>query len=350
MSDLVLFLGRQSALAYELLQQFQNLPELDFYPSLAGEQELRSLLLRLQPRLILVGPDIPQAADAQALRAILNSSYSPPLIFLQQAQTPAEWQASWQTALDWGASELISLAEADWPSALRQCVLTLMPLGRQSQLLRQSATLKSIHADPLPAAPCRLLLIGASTGGPQALARILQGLPADFAAPILIVQHLPEGFTHSLAARLQAFSRLPVREALATEPLVPGHVLIVPGNRQARCLRTGQLECFEALHLSRPSVDLALFSAIDAFHRDVLAVILTGMGQDGLEGVQRLKQVGGRCLAEHPSSCVVYGMPRAVIEAGLADRVVPLGRMASEIKSCVPSGRSDNSSSSRYTL
>jgi two-component system chemotaxis response regulator CheB len=331
MSDHILLLSRQTELAHHLLQHFQGHKALRFYPSLAGPQELHSLLQHLNPQVILVGPDIPEAADAAALREVLSAAHSPPLIFLQAAQDPARHRF-WQAALDWGALETIALSESNWTQSLMQALEALLPLGRESRRQRQSAALKAAEARRLTPGPCRLLLIGASTGGPQALAQILAELPASFALPIVIVQHLPGGFTDSLARQLQSLSALQVREALPQDRLQAGQALIVPGNQQVRLMRNGQLALYRAEGHIRPSVDLALISAVQAFHREVLALILTGMGQDGLAGVQRLKAVGGRCLAEHPSSCVVYGMPRAVIEAGLADRVLPLPRIAAELK------------------
>lgn len=331
MSDTILLLSRQNDLAHHLLQHFQQHKGLRFYPSLAGPQELHSLLHRLNPQVVLVGPDITSAADAPELRDLLTTAHSPPLIFLQGAHHPTPYHF-WQAALDWGAVETVSLSESSWLETLLQYVEALLPLGRESRRQRQSAALKAAESRRLTPAPCRLLLIGASTGGPQALAQILGELPASFALPILIVQHLPGGFTDSLAQQLQSLSALQVREVQPQDQLRAGQALIVPGSQQVRLLRNGELVLYSAQGHSRPSVNLTLISAIQAFQQEVLALILTGMGQDGLEGVQRLKAAGGRCLAEHPSSCVVYGMPRAVIEAGLADRVLPLPRIASELK------------------
>ena len=198
----------------------------------------------------------------------------------------------------------------------------------QTQRLRATGPLKP---QPERTTAPKLVLLGASTGGPHALARVLADLPEDFPAPVLVVQHLPGTWTASLAERLDALSPLPVREARPLDLLQAGQVLVVPGDRQVALQRTGTLTLYRRPGHTSPSVDLALNSAIEAFGAETLAVILTGMGSDGLEGVRKLKRLGGRCLAEHASSCVVYGMPRAIIEAGLADRSVPLERMSAEI-------------------
>ncbi|HZR97056.1 MAG TPA: CheB methylesterase domain-containing protein [Chloroflexota bacterium] len=182
-------------------------------------------------------------------------------------------------------------------------------------------------------APDRLLVIGSSTGGPRALAELTAGLPGDLPAAALIVQHLPAGFTRSLAERLDQGSALAIGEAREHDLLATGRALVAPGDfhlKLAGCRVA--LDQGPRRHGVRPSVDTTLEHAAETFGPAVLAVILTGMGEDGTAGARAVKAAGGVVLAEDESTCVVFGMPRSVITAGLADEVVPLDQMAAAIR------------------
>ena len=186
-------------------------------------------------------------------------------------------------------------------------------------------------------ARCDLVLIGSSTGGPDALRQILPALPASFRSPVLVVQHMPAKYTASMARRLNEICPLTVSEAADGEPIRPGKILIAPGGRQ---MGIANVNGTLAVRLTddpperscRPAVDYLFRSAFEvASHRKLLGVILTGMGSDGTEGCALLKDCGSRILAQHAQGCVVYGMPKSVIDHGLADRVIPLERIAAAI-------------------
>jgi Chemotaxis response regulator containing a CheY-like receiver domain and a methylesterase domain len=181
--------------------------------------------------------------------------------------------------------------------------------------------------------PCEVVLIGASTGGPRALQAVLAPLPADFPAPVLVVQHMPPGFTRQLAGRLDQLCRLCVVEAQDGMPLKAGTVYIAPGDFHL-VLAPGpdpvvRLTQDPPRGGHRPSVDVLFASAANVPGLRAHLVVLTGMGSDGVWGARVLKERGqvGTIIAEDASTCVVFGMPRALIEAGLADRVVPLGEI-----------------------
>ncbi|MGV3524786.1 MAG: CheB methylesterase domain-containing protein [Candidatus Sericytochromatia bacterium] len=327
MSDRLLWVGQEPGLAWRMLELFRTRERLQLQISLSGVEALRFALQRLAPQLVLVGAEILQHPDAPRFRRVLEAAGDPPLVFVQ-AESAAPLPMS-QTALDWGALDILPLG-SDEEAFFRRLELVL-PLSRQRVRVRQTGPLNPRLLQQTPSTPWRLVLLGASTGGPQALAQILKELPADFPVPILVVQHLPGNWTASLAERLHSLSPLRVREARQVDALQPGQVLVVPGDRQVSLQRAGTLNLYHRPGLNCPSVDLALHSAAEAFGAQVVAGILTGMGNDGLAGARRLQQLGGCCLAEHASSCVVYGMPRAVIEAGCADRVLPLERFAGEL-------------------
>jgi two-component system chemotaxis response regulator CheB len=195
------------------------------------------------------------------------------------------------------------------------------------------------HAAPAPrgAVPAtgapRAVVIAASTGGPRALAQLLPALPARLGEGTLIVQHMPAGFTGSLAARLDRMSPLHVREAALGDQLEPGTALIAPGGTHLRLDGARQARLTDEAPIGglRPRADLTIADVAAGWGERTLLVVLTGMGRDGAQGARAVRAAGGRILCEAAESCTVYGMPRAVIEDGLADVVLPLGELAEAI-------------------
>lgn len=185
----------------------------------------------------------------------------------------------------------------------------------------------------LSGARAELLAIGCSTGGPKALQDLLPGLPRTLPVPCLIVQHMPATFTRAFAERLNGLCQVRVKEAEHQEPALPGCVYIAPGGMHMLYRQRGgggiiELSAEPAASLHRPSVDVLFQSIAEACTRQVLAMILTGMGSDGTRGMVALKARGAHTLAEAEESCVVYGMPRAAFERGCVDQVAPLQDMA----------------------
>jgi two-component system chemotaxis response regulator CheB len=182
----------------------------------------------------------------------------------------------------------------------------------------------------------KVVVIGVSTGGPTALGAILPELPAEFPLPILVVQHMPPLFTRLLAERLHAICRLPVEEASQGAPVHAGKILIAPGDFHLKVVSSSgaahvYLDQSPPQNSCRPAVD-ALFTSIgEVFGGAVIAAVLTGMGQDGLRGAEILRAQGASILAQDEASSVVWGMPGAVVNAGLADRVLPLDQVVPEI-------------------
>lgn len=185
-----------------------------------------------------------------------------------------------------------------------------------------------------------VLAIGASTGGPRALEKLIGSLPAEIPAAVLVVQHMPPGFTASLSKRLDEKSALRVKEAQEGDRVEEGTVLIAPGNYHMEIVRNkvnGLEE--EVVHLSygpkelgsRPSVNVLFRSVAPVYGSRVISLVLTGMNCDGADGAEEIKKMGGKVIAEARSSCVVYGMPGEIIRRNLADLVLPLNRIAEEI-------------------
>src|SRR4051812_36676825 len=179
----------------------------------------------------------------------------------------------------------------------------------------------------------KFVVIASSTGGPKALGELIPKLPASLGTGSLIVQHMPPGFTASLAARLDGMSKLSVREAAGHEAMDPRHIYLAPGGSHLRMGDDRKVRLSDEAPMGglRPRADLTIADAAKLYGNAMVLVVLTGMGKDGLDGARAVKKAGGRILVEAESTCVVYGMPRAVAEAGLADEILPLDELPAAI-------------------
>ncbi|CUU10450.1 two-component system, chemotaxis family, response regulator CheB [Candidatus Kryptobacter tengchongensis] len=180
-----------------------------------------------------------------------------------------------------------------------------------------------------------LVAIGVSTGGPLALQEVLSKIPRDFPAGIVIAQHMPPNFTRLLAEILNSVSKIEVREAQTGDKVKPGLALIAQGGRNLIFENVFGEKIVKIVDkpntLYKPSVDVMMESAAEVFGNRVLAVIMTGMGKDGLEGLKKVKEKGGYIIAQNEETCVVYGMPKAVVDIGLADSILPLEKIGEAI-------------------
>lgn len=262
----------------------------DFLPKNFAEisHNSPSLKQRLHSRLLAI---------AKPVRA--TTSFSPPT---SSVSTPAASVSQTATALR-------------APSAIERGVAEL-----QSAAPMPAEAVRSLKGQ------LRLLLIGASTGGPVALPEVLTGLPASFPLPILLVQHMPENFTKAFAERLNRQCNIEVREAQDGDQLKPGLALLAPGGKQLMVDKRGTVRILPGDDRVnyKPSLDITFGAAANAFGDKVLGVILTGMGSDGREGARLIKQRGGHVWSQDERSCVIYGMPMAVAKANLTDRVLGL--------------------------
>ncbi|OLN33507.1 protein-glutamate methylesterase/protein-glutamine glutaminase [Desulfosporosinus metallidurans] len=224
------------------------------------------------------------------------------------------------------------VASSGAPSAVGSSV------GSVGQASRISGTNKG---GLTPKHAVEIVAIGTSTGGPSALQAVLPILPNNFPVPVLVAQHMPPGFTGPLAQRLNGICPLNVREGIHGEVLKAGTVYVAPAGKQLQVQRkAGQLALqigdeAPITTLYHPSVDVMFLSLAKEIGKGVLGVVMTGMGNDGTRGMKEIKRVEGFGITEAEETCVVYGMPRSVVEAGLADRVVPLGEIGSSIVECV---------------
>lgn len=284
-----------------------------------------------RPDVLSLDLAMPGLHGLDVLRA-LNKAKSETRVVVVSAFSPA-YGARAVDALAEGAFELVEKPSAGQsPTAflaelVNKVALAARSKGRVPQVPAVTPKVAAVRNGHR-----RAVVIACSTGGPRALADLLPGLPSPLGRGTLIVQHMPPGFTNSLAARLDRMSSLNVKEAAAGDHLDPATALIAPGGSHLRLAgEQMRLSDDEAIGGLRPRADLTISDAAERFGSDLLLVVLTGMGKDGLQGAAVVKRRGGKILAEDESTCTVYGMPRAVVEADLADAVVPLPELPAAI-------------------
>jgi two-component system, chemotaxis family, protein-glutamate methylesterase/glutaminase len=303
-------------------------------------------LPQVSPDVVILDIEMPEMDGLATLKEIRKSYPRLPVIMFS-ALTERGAEATLD-ALALGASDYFTKPsntgglEASLAVIREQLIPEIKALcGKSAPGQKDSSPRKPISGIPRPGpssepGPARVLAIGASTGGPVALAEIFRRLPADFPVPIVVAQHMPPMFTRLLAERLTAESAIRAQEGGPNSILEPGRAWIAPGNyhmivaRNGRLVQT-QLNQEPPENSCRPSVDVLFRSVAHTFGSNALAVILTGMGQDGLRGCETIREAGGRILAQDEATSVVWGMPGFVVRAGLADKVLPISLLGAEI-------------------
>ncbi len=317
---------------------------------------------RLRPDLVTMDIEMPRMDGITALKRIMKEHPVPVMMIssLTQQGAKATIEAMHAGAVDFIPKQMsyvsleINKIKGELLTKVKSIARSRSRLFRRHEPVSRQSAAPVAAAKPRPATPAasasaaapfryhgaRLVAIGVSTGGPFALQKVIPALPADFALPVVIVQHMPPHFTKSLAERLDAMSALRVVEAAPGMRVEPGTVLIAPGGKHLT-FRASKLGVITATPeepknlLHRPSVDVMFDSACKAYGGKVLATVMTGMGKDGLQGARHIKQFGGKVVAQNEASCVVYGMPRAIVEAGLADAVLSLEDLAEALTKAV---------------
>lgn len=337
------------------------IPGVEVVGAARNGREALEKITALHPDLVTLDIEMPEMNGLEALEALHASGRRDVNIVMVSSLTVRGGEMTIR-ALEMGAFDFIAKPQegalADNVEAIRNSLVPIVqtlarrketlsilrplqgmtskePMDRASRLTPPSAV-----SPPLPerAGKSRIVAIGVSTGGPNALAVLMPALPADLPVPVLIVQHMPPVFTASLARSLDAKCAFRVKEAENGEPIAPGKALIAPGGRQMKVeagpdgkTRIVRLTDDPPVNNCRPSVDYLFTSVARHYVGRATGVIMTGMGSDGFEGLKMMKQNGGFVIAQDESSCVVYGMPRAPIESGLADVVAPLENLAQQI-------------------
>jgi two-component system chemotaxis response regulator CheB len=307
----------------------------------------------LKPQVVTLDLEMPGMNGIDMLKQTMRKLYPVPVIVVSSHST--EGATITLKALGLGAFDFVAKPR-DVSTRMGEIAAELIAK------IKAAASSKTVPVKPLasslqygkaPAsstkAPTKIVTIGVSTGGPHALQYVFSQLPADFRGTILVVQHMPENFTEMFARRLDETCALRVKEAQSGDLLMPGRVLICPGSRHLKVKRlplgnVALLSDEPRIRGHRPSADVLFRSAAEEFGPQTVAVIMTGMGDDGAEGLGTVKAAGGMTIAQSEESCVVYGMPKAAIDRGYAVRVVGLDAMASTlVAQCAPeTGKGDN--------
>jgi two-component system chemotaxis response regulator CheB len=301
-----------------------------------GEEALREAL-RLRPDLVLLDLHMPRMDGFTFLRLLMARQPTPVVVVSSQAGRSDVFKA-----LELGALDFVAKPEEGAPhDALRDALVEKCALLRtlriQNLAGREEAGAAPLHAAGL-AEPAAVVAVGASTGGPQAVQRLLAALRGDLAVAFVVAQHMPERFTAAFAERLGRTTPFSVQEAQGGDAVAAGRVLVAPGGRHLEVVRDGAtlraavLPPAAAAHKHCPSVDRLFASVARAVGPRAVGVVLTGMGQDGRAGVSEIKRAGGLTLAESRDSAVVYGMPQAAVESGAVDEVLPLAAIAARLQ------------------
>ena len=333
---------------------------------LAGEQSIDvvgtamdgSFCLRkieeLKPNVVTLDLEMPGMNGIDTLKEIMRRQPVPVIVFSSHS---TEGASVTMKALGLGAFDFVTKprdTSAHMVETARELIAKIKAASESRIKPRVLAgTRPKVEKIATPAGPpTRLVGIGVSTGGPQALEYLLSQLPGDFPGTIAIVQHMPDGFTDMFARRLDELCPMQVKEAHSGDLLQPGRVLISPGNRHLKVKRLplGDIAVLSdepRVNGHRPSVDVLFRSIAEEFRGNSVGVLMTGMGDDGAEGLGLIKKEGGMTVAQSEESCVVYGMPKAAIERGHAVRVVGLDVMGATLQALCGRGASDGGAAGR---
>lgn len=323
-----------------IIRMYQESEEIEIVDAAANGEEAVALTMQLRPDVVTLDVQMPVLDGFSALERIMRECPTPVIMLSSLTAKGAEETLK---ALELGAVDFIDKnctgGFMHFSSIATELTSKIHTAARVdvAKLVRSPA--REAHPEPKQGhgeGSCDVVAIGTSTGGPPALQRILAQLPSNFCCPILIVQHMPEGFTASLAERLNRHSPLVVKEASDGEWVVAGTAYIAPAGWHMRLRRqAGKLQLWldaaadGSLH--RPSVDALFHSVAEVCGARSLAVVLTGMGKDGSAGARAVKAAGGRVVVEAEESAVVYGMPKAVVQSVQVDAEVPLPEVAATI-------------------
>lgn len=341
-----------SAFMRKMLSEIINSdPDLHVVGTARNGQDALQKIKEMDPDVVTMDIEMPEMNGLKALENIMQTNPLPIIMLSSLTKVGAEQTLQ---ALQYGAVDFIAKPSGqislDIDKLTDEIIRKIKIAAGTKKKLEKFNIINSItlpfNRPAIEKGPVslkqlnKLIVIGTSTGGPKALNQVIPKFPSNLDAGILIVQHMPAGFTKSLAERLNSISNVRVKEAEDGETIHPGCAYIAPGDYHLKVLShknanaqnlVVKLDQTSPRGGHRPSVDEMLISVAEQFWGQIVAVIMTGMGNDGTQGLQYIKAKGGKVIAEHQSSCVVYGMPKSAIESGNVNKIAPLNEITEEV-------------------
>ncbi|HUK25767.1 MAG TPA: chemotaxis response regulator protein-glutamate methylesterase [Terriglobales bacterium] len=332
-----------SALIRQVLTEiFAQDPEIEVVGTAADPYVAREKILRLNPDVLTLDVEMPRMDGLSFLEKLMRARPMPVLMVSSLTQRDCDTTVR---ALELGAVDYVTKPHLDVRTGtLEQAdeIISKVKMAARARVRRHTQPPAAVATPAAVSGPGKaslgfhtthkVIAVGASTGGTEALVHLLTPMPAD-SPGIVIVQHMPEHFTRSFAARLDTLCRMRVKEAEDGNPVLPGHVLVAPGNYHMAVKRSGvsvSVKVFqsEPVNRHRPSVDVLFDSCAQVLGGNAVGVIMTGMGADGARGLLAMREAGSYTIAQDEESCVVFGMPREAIEMGAAEEIASLDNLA----------------------
>lgn len=339
MSKIRVLIVDDSAVIRRLLEKFlSSSPDIEVVGSAADPYIARDKLVQLQPDVMTLDVEMPRMDGISFLEKVMQHMPTRTIIFSSLAKTGSE---TYFRALEAGAIEIMEKPSIDVSQSMESLSNSIIEKVKEVAKARINPIKKSVtsSATRTPTSLARtthqLIAVASSTGGTEALKVFLAGMPANIPGT-LIVQHMPPGFTKSFADNLNKMFPFEVKEAQEGDQVVPGRVLIAPGNFHMELYRSGayyhvKLHQEAPLHSVRPAADYMMKSVAKYVGKNACGVVLTGMGKDGADGLLEMKKAGAYTVAQNEETCVVYGMPQAAVNLGAADKVLALDKIAGDL-------------------
>jgi two-component system chemotaxis response regulator CheB len=337
MSKIKVLIVDDSAIVRKIFsEELSKYPDIEVIGSAPDPFVARDKIIALKPDVLTLDIEMPRMDGLTFLRKLMK--YYPVPTVIVSSLTPAGGKLTLE-AMDIGAVDVIAKPGSSYSVGnMSWQLVEKIRAAAKAKVFKQETDGSSAARTPMKAlsqTSHKIIAVGASTGGTEALKRVLTPLPAN-SPGIVVVQHMPANFTAAFANRLNTLCQMAVREAKDNDSVVPGTVLIAPGNYHMILRRSGamyyvQVKTGPMVHHQRPAVDLLFRSTAQYAGANAIGVILTGMGSDGAEGLLEMKKAGAGTIAQDEQSCVVFGMPKEAIKLGAADKVLPLDQIATEM-------------------
>jgi len=308
-------------------------PEINMiYTVSSGEEAIEQIAL-LRPDVVTMDVEMPRMDGIKTVKRIMEKYPTPIIMISAYTKEGAEKTIE---ALEAGAIDFVEKPGGTISLNIRdvgQEILEKVKIANEANLPGKKKELKLIKRPTLKLEKETVIIIAASTGGPRAIDFLLSQLPHDFPSPIIVVQHMPPGFTGAFAKRLNEHCKIKVKEASDGEHLHAGEALIAPGGFHLELNENNRIKLNKkpSLHGVRPSADITMNSVANTFNGNIIGIILSGMGRDGSIGVRNIKRKRGTIIAQDMDTSVVHGMPKAALETGSVDYILPLGKIADKL-------------------